>query len=125
MDAIGPAPAIPPGHRVPEGFEPDSPEVVTAWLIELGAEYGTEDNANILAAQGVESLYDTLFTRADLIEWGFSTLKARRIKEAADALRHSLGLAPVEEAAPVQAEVQVQRVVQDRGDKVKQSGPRA
>ena len=117
MEAIGQAPAIPPGHRVPEGFEPDSPEVVTAWLIELGADYGTEENANLLAAQGVESLYDTLFTRADLVEWGFTVLKARRIKEAADALRHSLGLAPVEEAVPVQAEVQVQRVVQDRGEK--------
>ena len=65
MDAIGPAAIVPPGHAVPEDMEPDSEEVVTAWLISMGPEYGTEENVNIMAAHGVNTLYDTLFTRAD------------------------------------------------------------
>ena len=91
MEAIGPAVVIPPGHRVPNGLEPDSEEVVAAWLMDMGEDYGTDDNVNILAAQGVITLYDTLFTRQDLEEWGIPRLKARRIKESADAVRRSLG----------------------------------
>ena len=36
MEAIGPAAIIPPGHEVPADFEPDSEEVITAWLITMG-----------------------------------------------------------------------------------------
>ena len=79
----------------------------------MGPEYGTEENVNIMAAHGVNTLYDTLFNRADLIEWGIPLIQAHRMKEAADALRGRLGLAPVPEDVPVQAEVQVQRVIQD------------
>ena len=113
MEAIGAAAIRPPGHNVPEDFEPDSDEVVTAWLILLGPEYGTEEIVNIMAAHGVVTLYDTLFTKADLVEWGIPVIKARRMKEAADALRGSLGLAPVPEDVAVQAEVQIQRIVPD------------
>ena len=111
MDAIGPAAIVPPGHAAPEDMEPDSEEAVTAWLISMGPECGTEELMNVMAAHGVTTLYDTLFTRADLLEWGIPPIKARRIKEAADALRGRLGLAPVPEDAPVQAEVQIHREI--------------
>ena len=110
--------ARPPGFSVPIGHEPDSEDVVAAWLNDLGPGYATQALQAALEAAGVVTLYDLTFTRAELVDMGFTIQQARRVKEAADNVRQSLGYAPVlEEAVQAQAEVVVQQPAAPRGEK--------
>ena len=87
----------------PESETPGDEDSIEMWLADMDPDYAAEERANALAAMGVNTLYDTLSTRQQLFdEARYTPIQAARIKEAADNLRGSLGLAPVPE--PVEAQ---------------------
>ena len=72
----------PPGWRL-DGLNPQAEDSIELWLAGMGEEYAEEERVNALAAMGVNNLYDTLFTRQQLVdEAGFTPYIVGRRKKA-------------------------------------------
>ena len=88
-----------PGHGIPEGVDPSTTAGVRAWVASFGVQAMVDRNyADMLIAEGYETLYSLDFTVKELTEMGDNADdavpagRAKRLVRGAQAVMKKLGV---------------------------------